>query len=613
MYEKVECKFNKFWVPLVWANSVLTQARKEGRIDSEIGFRLVIEQISDFRDKCSLCFVYDWITIPLVYTQVVTLAVYMFFGACLIGRQYVDNNDDKPDFYVPFFTILQFFFYMGWLKVAEQMINPFGEDDDDYDMNWLIDRHTAVAMCLADQCHSNYPELVKDIHFNEIVSDLPYTEAAMSSRRPNFLGSTYNLERPSIVDQRLHVPSPLVDNHHQHLRHRSNTNPRQHGSGSLWSLFQGFKPNLHRGAFSGSRETLKSTTSTMMNGHAGMGPLNYAMGHDDAVHHEKEHRGRLGSDDSRNDASSFSDLPPEYVPLRRARASSTDTSEHRPLQRVINNDRERKWSFPLNLLRKKQEKELFERGVSISSMSSQEEQLSADPEFDPLITPPLPKSRFTVEAVPGDTDIDASKQSRNKQILDKHMGYMAVSRPPVLSAIEEGNTIRSMKEIISSPSSVTSLETMEESDIPIPTTIEEEGPCDDDVFQQLDNMSDQEHNSMDSIHSGTKFVNDVNGYSPLHETTMTDRLQKTGDTYEPDVHDVFMPTSSNIVSQPQSPPPDIFVTFSDDDFETYGIPTTSYATDSVISGSQESRDKYNESDAVIGQPNDKHSNNVNFF
>lgn len=58
-------------------------------------------------------------------------------------------------------------------------------------------------------------------------------------------------------------------------------------------------------------------------------------------------------------------------------------------------------------------------------------------------------SRFTVEAVPGDTEIDASKQARNKQILEKHMGgYMAVSRPPVLSAIEEGNTIRSMKVLI---------------------------------------------------------------------------------------------------------------------------------------------------------------------
>lgn len=54
-------------------------------------------------------------------------------------------------------------------------------------------------------------------------------------------------------------------------------------------------------------------------------------------------------------------------------------------------------------------------------------------------------SRFIVESVPGDTNIDASKHTRNKQILDKHMAHMAVSRPPVLSAIEEGNTIRSVK------------------------------------------------------------------------------------------------------------------------------------------------------------------------
>ena len=29
--------------------------------------------------------------------------------------------------------------------MAEQLINPFGEDDDDFDINWLIDRHTAVS------------------------------------------------------------------------------------------------------------------------------------------------------------------------------------------------------------------------------------------------------------------------------------------------------------------------------------------------------------------------------------------------------------------------------------------------------------------------------------
>lgn len=62
-----------------------------------------------------------------------------------MGQQWTDGKVvgdssylNKVDLYFPVFTTLQFFFYMGWLKVAESLINPFGEDDDDFEVGCFI-------------------------------------------------------------------------------------------------------------------------------------------------------------------------------------------------------------------------------------------------------------------------------------------------------------------------------------------------------------------------------------------------------------------------------------------------------------------------------------------
>lgn len=95
----------------------------------------------------------DYIIPKTLCFQVVFLAVRIYFFLCLIARQSVLIDGEKPKDnspvypFVPFLmTSLQFVFYVGWMKVAESLMNPLGEDDDDFECNYLLDRNLAVSI-----------------------------------------------------------------------------------------------------------------------------------------------------------------------------------------------------------------------------------------------------------------------------------------------------------------------------------------------------------------------------------------------------------------------------------------------------------------------------------
>ncbi|KAM4617757.1 bestrophin-1 [Discoglossus pictus] len=188
---------NKFWIPCVWFANLAVTARTEGRIRDNVVLQLILRELNSLRTQCGKLYGYDWISIPLVYTQVVTVAVYSFFLACLIGRQFLDPQKGYPghelDLYVPVFTLLQFFFYAGWLKVAEQLINPFGQDDDDFETNWLIDRNLQVSLLAVDEMYQDLPPLEKDVYWNDSDPQPPYTASTAETRRPSFLGSAFDV------------------------------------------------------------------------------------------------------------------------------------------------------------------------------------------------------------------------------------------------------------------------------------------------------------------------------------------------------------------------------------------------------------------------------------
>ncbi|KAL5290513.1 hypothetical protein ACFFRR_010092 [Megaselia abdita] len=244
-------RHSKHWLPIVWASSIITRARKEGRIRDDFAVKTIIDELNKFRGQCGLLISYDTISVPLVYTQVVTLAVYSYFLTSVMGTQWVEtkgkNNSgnfvNTVDLYFPFFTTLQFFFYMGWLKVAESLINPFGEDDDDFEVNWMVDRNLQVSYMIVDEMHHEHPELIKDQYWDEVFpSELPYSVAAERFREEHPEPSTAKIE----VSKMAAMPSTLSSVKIDEMMQDDNASGIHFtaGNGKMRHLSQGSSPSL---------------------------------------------------------------------------------------------------------------------------------------------------------------------------------------------------------------------------------------------------------------------------------------------------------------------------------------------------------------------------------
>ena len=182
------------WAPILWAGKLIERSRTAGKI--EIPPPLFGQLISslDYITTCNRNILnYGWINFPMKYTQVVTLTVFLYFFASLFGRQYLEPpedhqdietfdatsfttgkgtfNEHTPDLIFPFFTIVEFLCYMGWIKVAEGLLNPYGDDDEDFELDYIINRNLQTCYLIVEEA-----EMQDEL---EMVND-PFLEAGMS-------------------------------------------------------------------------------------------------------------------------------------------------------------------------------------------------------------------------------------------------------------------------------------------------------------------------------------------------------------------------------------------------------------------------------------------------
>eukprot|EP00092_Neocalanus_flemingeri_P040560 GFUD01044166.1.p1 GENE.GFUD01044166.1~~GFUD01044166.1.p1 ORF type:complete len:517 (+),score=100.24 GFUD01044166.1:245-1795(+) len=213
MIETTDALYPIYWVPLQWGQVEIRKAKDAGLISSDLVFSKLQESLQDLEVKNKSLLGYGWMNIPLVYTQLVTIAVHVYFLVTLLGRQYLTptryigangdfikvppqtpdtvnlagHDDSALDFYIPFFTIMQFIFYFGWLKVAEILINPFGDDDDDFDVNYIIDRNFQTSYLMVDGSDGEETdeELEDDTYGNNIPpTTLPHTVESFKYKEP---------------------------------------------------------------------------------------------------------------------------------------------------------------------------------------------------------------------------------------------------------------------------------------------------------------------------------------------------------------------------------------------------------------------------------------------
>ena len=242
---------NKWFLPLVWASDICARALNEGNIRPQT-VRALIAELCNIREKLTGIMNHDWVSVPLVYTQVVTLAVYSYFVAALLGGQWiypespeaykaaydlpVGGTGAKLDLFYPFFLTIQFAFFFGWLKVAETLINPFGEDDDDFELNRLIDRHCQVGYLIVE--HDESPELLQDKYWDmTIPKDIPYTIAAEKFKKEEFVGSAEATLQ--IKDSDKVYGSIYGEYNHLHQRRHAKSGDKSEGGENQFDLEYG--------------------------------------------------------------------------------------------------------------------------------------------------------------------------------------------------------------------------------------------------------------------------------------------------------------------------------------------------------------------------------------
>ncbi|KAI1711833.1 bestrophin, RFP-TM, chloride channel domain-containing protein [Ditylenchus destructor] len=168
MLETKQDHVARCWLPISWSYSLTYKLWGQKKIQTDRFCHMILGSFECFCHNLHELQNYDWVPVPLAYPQVVYLCVHTYFILCLITRQFTHLETHTSQdlyvthYYVPFMTMLQYIFYVGWLKVGEALLNPLGNDDDDFECNSVINENLSLGLTVVDDSYDVIPEQKPD-------------------------------------------------------------------------------------------------------------------------------------------------------------------------------------------------------------------------------------------------------------------------------------------------------------------------------------------------------------------------------------------------------------------------------------------------------------------
>lgn len=150
IFDSVDGKDVLYEIPIQWIHEILRS--KLNSTQSPLVFSL-----NTFRNQLRTLTYYNEIPFPLIIGQTATIQVCGLIFFAYIGNVLQEWQGNEHTVF-PFLVLLRFVYTVGWLKVAEDLRNPFGDDDDDVELAEWFDRHIRFVHTLTTYSMDKMPK-----------------------------------------------------------------------------------------------------------------------------------------------------------------------------------------------------------------------------------------------------------------------------------------------------------------------------------------------------------------------------------------------------------------------------------------------------------------------